>query len=93
MNFFGLLCAAVIIEGVITYVNTFFANGKFQWQMLTAIVLGVLIAIAYNLDLLALFGMVSTIPIIGCALTGILLSRGANYIFDLINSIGSYNKG
>lgn len=85
----SLLCAAIIVEGVITYVKTFFVDGKPQWQMLTAIALGVLVAIAYQLDVLALFGMVSSIPLLGCVLTGILLSRGANYVFDLVKLISS----
>lgn len=80
----GIICAAIIVEGVITYVKTFFVDGKFQWQMITSIVLGVVVALAYRLDLLALCGLVSAIPFIGQVLTGILLSRGANYIADLI---------
>lgn len=80
----GIICAAIIVEGIITYVKTFFVDGKFQWQMLASIVLGILVAIAYGLDLLDLCGMESAIPFLGQILTGILLSRGANYIFDLI---------
>lgn len=84
VNAIGIVCAAIIVEGIITYVKTFFVDGKIQWQMITSLVLGVVVALAYRLDLLALCGLVSAIPLIGQVLTGILLSRGANYIFDLI---------
>jgi hypothetical protein len=79
-----IICAAIIVEGIIAYVKTFFVNGKFQWQMITSLVLGIVVALAYSLDLLVLCGLESNIPLIGQVLTGILLSRGANYIADLI---------
>lgn len=79
-----IICAAIIVEGIIAYVKTFFVDGKFQWQMIVSLVLGVVVALAYSLDLLALCGLESKIPFIGQVLTGILMSRGANYIADLI---------
>lgn len=79
-----IICAAIIVEGIIAYVKTFFVDGKIQWQMITSLVLGIVVALAYSLDLLALCGLESNIPFIGQVLTGILLSRGANYIADLI---------
>jgi hypothetical protein len=56
--------------------------------MLVSIAIGVLAAVAFNLDIFAQMGMVSRIPFFGCVLTGILVSRGSNYIFDLFKSIG-----
>lgn len=50
MNFFGLIFLTIIIEGVITYVNTFFVDGKLQWQMITGIVLGAVVAVTYGVD-------------------------------------------
>jgi hypothetical protein len=79
-----IICAAIIVEGIIAYMRTFFVEGKVQWQMITSLILGIVVALAYNLDLLALCGLESNIPFIGQVLTGILLSRGANYIADLI---------
>lgn len=87
MNFAGLIAASIVIEGIITYVKTFIKDNKFQWQMLTGIVLGILVSIGYNIDIFALLGMVSTIPFLGTVLTGILLSRGSNYLFELIDTL------
>ena len=55
--------------------------------MLFSIILGVTIAVAYKLDLPAYFNLTSEIPYVGCILTGILLSRGSNYIFDLLDKL------
>lgn len=88
MEFFGLVFLAIVIEGIISYVKTFFVDGRFQWQILVAIALGILVAMAYQVDLFAIVGLTSVIPYVGFVLTGILISRGSNYIFDLIRLIG-----
>lgn len=84
---FGLVTFAVLIEAIITYFNQFFVQESFCWEMLFSIILGVTIAVAYKLDLPAYFNLTSEIPYVGCILTGILLSRGSNYIFDLLDKL------
>ncbi len=84
---FGLVTFAILIEAIITYFNQFFVQESFCWEMFLSIILGVTTAIAYKLDLPAYFNLTSEIPYVGCILTGILLSRGSNYIFDLITKI------
>ena len=89
-QFFGIALMAIVIEGVITYVKEIFVNKNVMWQQVLGIVLGIVVAIGYNADLFALFGLTSTIPLLGCVLTGVLLSRGSNYIFDLVKQLQGY---
>lgn len=89
-QFFGLALMAIVIEGVITYIKEIFVNKNVIWQQVLGIVLGIVVAIGYNADLFALFGLTSTIPLLGCVLTGVLLSRGSNYIFDLVKQLQGY---
>lgn len=84
---FGIASFAILIEAIITYFNQFFVQENFCWQMLFSIALGIIIAVAYKLDLPAHFNLNSQILYVGCVLTGILLSRGSNYLFDLLNKI------
>lgn len=91
-QFFGLALMAIVIEGVITYIKEIFVNKNVMWQQVLGIVLGIVVAIGYNADLFALFGLTSTIPLLGCVLTGVLLSRGSNYIFDLIKQLQGYQS-
>lgn len=90
-KFFGLILLSVVIEGTVTYLRTIVVDKNIHWQVLLAIALGVLVAIAYRLDLMCLFGLASSIPYLGNVLTGILVSRGSNYIFDLVKQLA--NKG
>ena len=84
---FGIVTFAVLIEGIITYTNQFLVQESFCWQMALSLVLGIIVAVAYKLDLPSYFNLKSDIPYVGCILTGILLSRGSNYVFDLIQKL------
>lgn len=78
-----ILIAAVIIEAVIEYIKCI-ANRKFNPACLFSIILGVVAAILFHMDLLSVFGLYSPVPLVGNVVTGVLLSRGSNYVYDLI---------
>lgn len=89
--FFGIILMAIVIEGIISYIRQIFVDRQIQWQIVAAIVLGIAIAVIYGLDLFSLFDMQPAVPYVGMILTGILMSRGSNYIFDLIKQIQQYS--
>ena len=82
-----MVIITVLVEGIITYFNEFFVSGNAPWQMIFSLVLGIVVAIAYKFDLPRYLNMESNIPYVGCILTGILISRGSNYIYDLISKL------
>ena len=82
-----MVIITVLVEGIITYFNKFFVSGSAPWQMIFSLVLGIVVAIAYKFDLPRYLNMESNIPYVGCILTGILISRGSNYIYDLISKL------
>ena len=47
----SIMPLAIIIEATITYINQFFVDGEFCWEMFLSIVLGILISIAYEIDI------------------------------------------
>ena len=87
----SIMPLAIIIEAAITYINQFFVSGEVCWQMLLSIVLGILISIAYEIDIPKYLNLNSRIPYLSNILTGILISRGSNYIYDLITKIVQIN--
>lgn len=42
------------------------------------------LALLFAVDALALFNITSTVPYVGCVVTGLLLGRGANWIHDFV---------
>ena len=45
-----MVLAAMLVEGIITYINEFFVSGATQWQMTLSLTLGIIVAISYKLD-------------------------------------------
>lgn len=91
-SFFAIILMAIVVEGIVTYVKEWFVNKSVAWQQIVAVVLGVLVSVGYSADLFALFGMTASIPYLGCVLTGVVIARGSNYIFDLIKQIQGYSS-
>ncbi len=92
-QFVSLIFMAIIVEGLITYIKELIVGGKPQWQMIVGIVLGITVAMVYNVDIFAILGIAAAVPYVGAILTGILISRGSNYIFDLIKALQGAGGG
>lgn len=80
-----ILIVCSLIEGIITYTNSFFVSGNPHYQMFLSLLFGVSIAVAYKFDILKMINIESNIPYIGSVLTGIIFSRGSNYIHDVLS--------
>ena len=65
-----IMSFAVFTESIITYFKEFFVNGDFSFSILFSIILGIVIAIAYKLDLPEYLNLKSSIRYIGNILTG-----------------------
>jgi hypothetical protein len=48
----------------------------------TAALVGVVLCCVYAVDLLAVAGLVSPMPLVGYVVTGLLIGRGANFVHD-----------
>lgn len=82
-----MLMVCVILEGIITYINNFFVSGESHYQMVLSLTFGIFMAVAYRIDLLKFASIESEVPYVGSVLTGILFSRGSNYVYDLISKV------
>ncbi len=86
MTLVTILILAITVEALIEYGKLIFQK-KINWKQLVALLLGVLLAIAANVDLYALVGVTFIVPYVGVVLTGIIFSRGANYVADFLKMI------
>jgi len=67
-------------------------RGKINPDKIGALVVGLLIAFGSGLDLPAMVGIPMAIPYLGIVLTGILLSRGAGFVHDLLTYLKSLKE-
>jgi len=83
MQLANIIMVAVIVEALITYGKAFVVDRSNNWEYIFSASIGIVLSLAYQLDLLATLGMESRIPVVGMVLTGILISRGSNFVWDI----------
>ena len=87
-----IVVMAIVVEAFIEYVKTIAkAVKEGGWKtavtQLAAIALGVLLCFMTGGDLFVVVGITFARPWLGVLLTGILISRGANYVSDFIKRL------
>ena len=88
-NLFTILIIALIAESVWETLKMIWQQGKIS---IGALIVSLVICFGIRLDILKLLEINSTIPYLGIILTSILISRGSNFIHDLLVKIGQGNK-
>ncbi|SHH00609.1 hypothetical protein SAMN02745221_01465 [Thermosyntropha lipolytica DSM 11003] len=79
-----LLLLAVSAEAIWETLLMVKLNGGINKEKLGAIVIGIILAIAARVDFFYIMGVPLAIPYLGMVFTGIIISRGANFIHDII---------
>lgn len=84
MEFFKLLVIAATLEAVWETTKLFWEAGKLNIDRIGAAFLGIFLCLAAGVDFFALVGVPLAWPYVGMALSGLLVSRGANFVHDLL---------
>ena len=81
-----IVVLALIAEAVFEALKGVIKDGKFSFEFLGTIALGVLVALGSGVSLFAILD-IPMIPFVGEVLTGILISRGSSVIHELIKKL------
>ena len=97
MNITVIIAVAILIEALVEYAKTITkmvedGEKKTAITQCATVVLGVLLSFAFNADLFVPIG-IEVNHVVGTIITGIIASRGANYISDFIKKIGEITVG
>lgn len=89
---------AVVVEALVEYgksIGRAAASGEWKAAIthLAAVLLGVALCLATGADLFAVADIAFALPLIGSVLTGVLISRGANYVSDFIKRLDAVKGG
>ncbi len=92
-----IIVLAIVVEAFIEYgksIGKAFIDGEWKTAVtqLIAIAVAVAMCIATAADLFAVVGLVFAWPWLGTVLTGILISRGANYVSDFVKRLQGVQK-
>lgn len=83
-----LVIIAFLVEAVWETLKMTWQEGKLSKDRVGALVVGLVIAFTMNVDLFVAIGLSPVLNYVGVIATGILISRGGNYIHDFVNLIG-----
>lgn len=64
-----------------------------SYSSLVSLAVGVIVALAADINLFSAFGLEMNWPVLPQIFTGIIISRGANFVYDLLASIQSKKAG
>lgn len=100
MDIFALIFLSTFVEGFVEYVfnvatgsidneniNPNLAKRLKPYTHYVALVLGVVVAIAYKVDIPSMFGLTTNFGIVNWIISGIAIGRGSNYLNDLISKV------
>lgn len=95
MTIVVLLVFAILVEAVVDIILGDVNCNKWIKKAL-AMAIGIAVCVVWQVGIIALFGITSVIRIaatLDYIITGIAISRGSNYISDLLTSLAAYREG
>ena len=87
MEFFKLLVISATLEALWETTKMFWQEGKANIDRIGAAVFGVFLCLAAGINFFEVVGVPLSVPTTGEILSGLLVSRGANFVHDLISAV------
>lgn len=88
MEYAQLVVVAMLVEAIWENLKMIWQEGKFNWNMVGSLVVGIGLCLLTGADIFPVVGLGFSVPYIGSAVTGIIVSRGANFVHDLLSKLG-----
>ena len=87
MEFAQLITVAILVEAIWENIKMVYQSGKVSVSMIGSLIISILICTLTSIDIFPLIGLTINVPIVGSILTGIIVSRGANFVSDLFTKL------
>jgi len=87
MEITTLIITAIFVEAIWENLKILWEDGKISFNRLGALILGIIVCVLAKVDLFTMVGIEFSIPFVSYVFTGIIVSRGANFVNDLFSKI------
>ena len=87
MEFTQLIIIAILVESIWENLKMVYKKNKLNVNMIGSLIVSIIVCITARIDAFLIIGIPLTYPILGYILTGIICSRGANFINDLFTKL------
>lgn len=88
-NLFLIIIISILAESIWETLKMTWQDGKISIDRIGALVISLVLTLVTRMDLLGLLGLKTTIPYMGEFLTGIIVSRGSNFVHDLLIKVSN----
>ncbi|MCY6957716.1 hypothetical protein [Clostridium brassicae] len=93
MDFFSVIILSMICEATWETIKMAIPFKIEKWvDRVCAMAIGIFLAIASEVDFLYMVGIQLSIPYLGMILTGLLISRGSNFMHDILSTISNVHQ-
>lgn len=89
MDYAQLIIIAILVEAIWENLKMIWDKNKLNINMLGSLLLSMIICVLAQINIFKIVGIELIVPIIGYLLTGIIVSRGANFVNDLFSKINN----
>lgn len=87
MDFAQLVLVAILIEAIWENIKMIYDKQKLNINMIGSLVLGIVVCLLAQIDIFPIVGLNMAVPFVGSVFTGIIVSRGANFVNDLFKKL------
>ena len=87
MEITTLIIVAILVEAIWENLKMIWQQGKLNINMIGALILSVLICVLARVNIFELLGVELACNVVGSILTGVIVSRGANFVNDLFGRL------
>lgn len=89
MEYAQLIIVAILVEAIWENLKMIWENGKISVNRIGSLILAILLCLLASVDIFPLIGIGMSVPFVGSVLTGIIVSRGANFVNDLFTKLSN----
>ena len=87
MDFAQLVIIAILVEAVWENLKMVYDKQKINVNMIGSLLLSIIVCVLAQINIFEIVGIRLIYPFIGYVLTGIICSRGANFVNDLFSKL------
>lgn len=87
MDYAQLVIIAILVEAIWENIKMIYDKQKFNINMLGSLLLSMIVCVLAEIDIFKIIGINLIVPVVGSLLTGIIVSRGANFVNDLFKKL------
>ena len=87
MEYAQLIIVAILIEAIWENLKMIWKDRKISLNTIGVFVISIIVCLLAKIDIFPIVGLSLSVPFVGSGLTGIIVSRGANFVNDLFEKL------